>query len=331
MVPRYLASVGANLLLVVFAIFLVPTIGAQGFLIAHILYVVALTIIYALLLFTSGQLLFGPAKEYISVTRASFSFLSKSIFMGTARAGFEPVSKLLVGYFAGLTAVALFDLALRVSSQLRQLANAPLQPIAVLTARTTAALSPEHRPMIEKWMLISIAAGFAVALGQIVSAPVVAWLVIGRVDGFFSTMSAILAISFFINFSGTVAFYVVLASGQLKGLLALHAWMTILNIALGASMGWIWGGIGVIVAWGITLAVGGPVTLGLYLVEHSMSARRGRALVLVFLGGIAILAAVATAVTALQPGIEQFLGSISTSGFSRMDLVACREIERFHA
>lgn len=307
MVWRFLGGSVANLVLIGLAVWLLPTLGQAGFLIAHTAYIGVQLAIYIVLLFAARADLSVTRGDYLAATRDSFGFLSKSIFLGAARTGFEPVSKMLIGQFGGLTAVALFDLAVRVSSQLRQLANAPLQPIAVLTARSSAALQADHRTLVERWMPISIAAGFVMALGQVVSAPLVSWLMIGHIDASFVMMSAILAVSFFVNFSGTVAFYVVLASGRLRGLIMMHIVMTALNVALGVVMGWIWGAMGVVAAWGITLAIGGPTVLGLYLVDHPMSARRRKAVVSIFVVGLMLLSIASIGVSRAGPLLTEVL------------------------
>lgn len=304
---RYLGGTAANLVLIGLTVSLLPTLGAAGFLAAHVAFVGAQILIYILIMLSSRIELGLTRSAYVVTTRASFAFLSKSIFLGAARAGFEPVSKILIGYYGGLTSVALFDLAVRVSGQLRQLVNAPLQPIAVLTARSTAALSLEHQSSVERWMLISLAAGFVAALAQIVSSPVVSWLVLGRFEPVFGVMSAILALSFFVNFSGTVAYYVVLASGRLRALILIHGGMAMLNIGLGAAMGWLWGGMGVIAAWGITLAAGGPAALALYLRDHAFSGRRKKNLALAFAGGLVLLTAAAVGTAVFQQGIAAII------------------------
>lgn len=297
---RYLGGGAANLVLVGIALVLLPSAGPKGFLVAQIVYVAVQTAIYIGIILACRFRLATTWAPYVATVKESFQFISKSIVLGAARTGFEPVSKMLIGYFGGLAAVALFDLAVRVSSQLRQLVNSPLQPIAVLTARSTAALDKAHQGVIERWMLICLVAGFAAAMVQIASAPLVSALVLGRLEPDFVTMSIIFAVSFFINFAGTVAYYVVMASGRLRALIIVHLVMAALNILLGAALGWLWGALGVTLAWGVTLAIGGPAVLGLYLKDHTLGRKNRRRALLLFFGSFAMLLATAAGVIAFQ-------------------------------
>jgi O-antigen/teichoic acid export membrane protein len=328
---RYSGGVTANVVLIGLAVWLLPALGEAGFLLAHIAYIAVQIAIYALLLLATRADLSTTRTAYVTATRDSAGFLSKSIFMGAARTGFEPVSKMLIGQFGGLTAVALFDLAVRVSNQLRQLGNAPLQPLAVLTARSSAALQDDHKPIIERWMIICIFGGLTMALFQIVSAPILSWIIIGHIDGSFIFMSNILAVAFFVNFSGTVAFYVVTSSGQLGGLLRMHAIMTVINISLGFVLGSIWGTMGVVFAWGATLAVSGPAALFIYLAENPLSRRTRKHLVLLFSAGLLALMLAASLVAALQPEVEEMIDIISSGDFTLLERIATLHLEPHHA
>ena len=321
MVTRFGAGIVANLLLIGLALVLVPAEGFDGFLLAHVLYSAAQCLLYALALAVRRVRLGFHGREYRRVARLCYRFISQSIVLGAARAGFEPVSKFLIMQAGGLGAVAAFDLANRISAQLRQMVNAPLQPIAVATARTTSAMDANMRRSVERWMFICIGFGFLAAALQILTAPFVEKFIVLHAGRDFVVMSALLATAFFVNFAGTVAYYVIMSSGRISQLVFVHLAMVVLNVVLGFLAGQVWGALGVVAAWSFVLALGGPAVLFLYQASQIMGRNTGALIGAAVVGGGVVLglsgAAAGEAAPLFHGLADSFLTAIGQSGPGR--------------
>ncbi|WP_143051396.1 lipopolysaccharide biosynthesis protein [Rhodococcus koreensis] len=186
------------------------------------------------------------------------------------RLSFEPVTKLLLAITGTLAAVAAFELALRVSTQVRVLVQSALQPLLVAGSRRQGAVSSaDTDSLFEKsgWIVIRLSAHMLEI--QLIAAPAVCFLGLGYFDTNFLIFFLILIVGNALNSSGQVGYFYQLSSGVMDPLVKIHGYMAIVNVGLGLIGSWLLGAIGAVVAYGFAFAVGGLSCLGF------LPARRG--------------------------------------------------------
>lgn len=149
------------------------------------------------------------------------------------RLSFEPATKLALSLIAPLTVIALFELALRVTTQIRIIIQSALQPLLVLGARSEI----EHDPraivtFIHNDRMLSILTVGALAT-QILAAPGVQLLGLGFINSTFIIFFTILAAGNSINTMGLAGYYWQLSSGSLSPLVKVQAFMAVVNIGIG--------------------------------------------------------------------------------------------------
>jgi hypothetical protein len=150
------------------------------------------------------------------------------------RLSFEPATKLLLSLFAPLVIIAQFELALRVTTQLRIVIQSALQPLLVVGARVRDRPHGEDRDAFLKndRVLSSLSLGGLIA--QILAAPAIQWLGLGFHSISFTVFFAMLAAGNAVNTIGLSGYYWQLTSGSLTPLVRVQLAMAVWNVGVGA-------------------------------------------------------------------------------------------------
>jgi O-antigen/teichoic acid export membrane protein len=150
------------------------------------------------------------------------------------RLSFEPTTKFLLSLFAPLIIIAQFELALRVTTQIRIVIQSALQPLLVVGARAPENAHVNLREVFLRndRVLSSLSLGGLVA--QILAVPAIQWLGMGFYDELFTVFFAFLAAGNAVNTMGLSGYYWQLSSGSLHPLVRVQALMAAENICLGA-------------------------------------------------------------------------------------------------
>lgn len=292
----------------------VPRLGLLGFALSQTVPLGLLVVCYLLVLGRIPNGLTTTREAYTAAVRGCWSYISRSLFLGILRAGFEPATKMLIGHFADLGAVAAFDLANRVTVQLRQMIMSILQPFSLLAVRRRQELDLAMQRSLERWTYGALGLSIMICFAQIVTAPLLSRIVTGRFDRLITIWSAMLAVSTYINTSGATAFFAATSAGSLSRLLVIHATMFILNVGLGFILGVHFGGLGVVLAWSVTFALGGLALLMFYFSDNETPPeRRQRLLAAVGAGSAALLIATFTVLA---------LDSLYHSGWENLILIS---------
>ena len=176
--------------------------------------------------------------------------------LSAVRLFYEPVTKALVSRFGGLDAAGYYEMATLILTKLRSLIVAAQQ-----------ALTPEVA-MLEETAPETVDAVYARANGLnwyisiplfavvIASAPLISMAWIGRYEDVFVVFTVLLGIGWFFNALSGPAYFVLLGTGQMGGVVASHLTIGIVNAVGGFALGWVFGGTGVAWAWTLALGVG---------------------------------------------------------------------------
>jgi hypothetical protein len=176
------------------------------------------------------------------------------------RLSFEPATKLLLSLFAPLVVIAQFELALRVTTQLRIVIQSALQPLLVIGARMRERPHGENHEVFLKndRALWSLSVGGLIA--QILAAPAIQWLGLGFHSVSFIIFFAMLAAGNAVNTIGLSGYYWQLTSGSLMPLVRVQSVMAVWNIAVGVVGFFLDSAVVVVAAYCGAFALGGLVS-----------------------------------------------------------------------
>lgn len=176
------------------------------------------------------------------------------------RLSFEPTTKFFLSLFAPLIIIAQFELALRVTTQVRTLVQSALQSLLVLGARPNVNDSSTIREVFIKndRVLYSLSVGGLIA--QILAAPAIQWLGMGSHERIFVVFFAFLAVGNAVNTMGLSGYYWQLSSGSLSPLVRIQAVMAVANICIGALGRALESTVVVVAAYSAALVLGGLTT-----------------------------------------------------------------------
>lgn len=172
---------------------------------------------------------------------------------------FEPVMKGLLSRFGSLTAVGYFEMASRMTVQVRALIVGAVQVIVPYLSRLQET-APERVVQVysracEVVFFLSVS-----SFGMLIAAlPLIAKVWIGDESGPFVRFAVLLAFGWCLNTICVPAYFAGLGSGRLRWNLLSHLVMVLTNVFLGILLGNLFGGDGVVAAWAISLALGGVV------------------------------------------------------------------------
>lgn len=165
--------------------------------------------------------------------------------MGLCRLSFEPATKLLLSFIAPLAFIAVFELALRVSTLMRVTVQAATQPLLAMGVRSKDKLSDQDIKLFaDAQVRLAIVAAVAGSV-SLIAAPLISVLGFGSFEPIFMAIFSILVVANMINAFGLVGYYFLVSGGKLRYLLVVHLLMMAINVLGGAAA----------VAWNSPLAV----------------------------------------------------------------------------
>ena len=169
---------------------------------------------------------------------------------------YEPATKTLLTKFGGLPAVAYYDMATRLINQLRALiANANQVLIPVIAHAATRSLE-EVKIYYTKALSITLTANIFLISGVLGFGALISYYWIGYHEPRFIFPLTVLSVSMFINIMSGPAFFCSMGEGKMNILLWVNFFIAVANIAGGIILGSLFKSKGVILAWGISYAVG---------------------------------------------------------------------------
>jgi len=178
---------------------------------------------------------------------------------------YDPVTKALLSKFGGLSMVGYYEMANRMVQQFRALivsANQVLVP-------AIADLQEKNPERIRSVYLTNYNLLFYLALPLytliIISTPLISEIWIGHYEKIFIIFGTLLAIGWFLNTLATASYFANLGTGALRWNVIGHIAIGILNALLGITLGFLFYGYGVVIAWVVALSLGSAV---IYITYH---------------------------------------------------------------
>jgi O-antigen/teichoic acid export membrane protein len=184
---------------------------------------------------------------------------------------YDPTTKALLSKFGGLSMVGYYEMASRMIQQFRALivsANQVLVP-------AIADLKEKIPYKIESVYLISYQLLFYLSLLLfsliVICTPIISQLWIGHYERVFVSFVILLVIGWFFNTLNAPAYFANLGIGELSWNVIGHVTIGVLNIILGLLLGVLYNGIGVVIAWVVSLAFGSSIIILSYHITHEIS------------------------------------------------------------
>lgn len=183
---------------------------------------------------------------------------------------YDPITKIFLSKFGGLSLVGYYEMANKMIQQFRALLVSAGQVIVPVIANLQETMPKE----IKTTYLASYQLLFYLALPLyaliIVCIPLISEIWIGYYESIFVSFAILLAIGWFLNTLNVPAFFVNFGSGELHWNLIGQLTIAFLNIIFGFLLGLFYGGIGVVVAWVISLALGSSIVYLSYHIRYKI-------------------------------------------------------------
>ena len=260
------SQVTGTLLNLVLCLLLVKKLGLMGLAWAKIIQNLFLIFInYIFLKRCLPSISFFPLKWEKRLFREMIGYGTSFQVMSLMSMLYDPVTKAILSKFGGLSLVGYYEMATRMINQLRSIiisANGVIVPVVAENQEK----SPErvkHLYLASYQILIYIALP-AYSL-VIVSIPFISFIWIGIYEPMFVIFGTFLAFGGFLNTLNGPAFFTYLGTGELRWNLLAHIATAVLNPVLGVILGLKFGGVGVVIAWVVSLALGSSI---IYLAFH---------------------------------------------------------------
>jgi O-antigen/teichoic acid export membrane protein len=221
------------------AVLLIPGHGIQGVALAQVAQSV-LAFVLGIVLLVRVLPRVGPAcfRFNRALYRELLSYGWKLQAVAVMVLGFEPVSKFILGRFYGAEAVGVYELATRMVQQIRSVVLAPNNALVPAFAALGEHSSEQCHALLRK------AQGFTNSLGNLVMGMTLGLLAAvgeiwtGQPSPAFVTTASILTVAWLLNLYSAPVYYMGMALDQFRGILAGHALIVAVNVALGIAAGW---------------------------------------------------------------------------------------------
>jgi len=253
---------------------LVPDYGLMGLAYAQVIQSsVLVVVLWVLLIIEFPRLSIVPCHWHKNLF---FEMLGYGVNLQVAAISlllFEPVTKLLLSKFGSLSMVGYFEMANRMVTQFRSLlvtANRVLIPvIAALHERAPCRVKEVYKRSYGLLMYLAL----PLYIGIVALSPAVSELWIGHFEKIFVVFSVLLSIAWFVNTLVGPAYMGNLGSGALRWNTVFHLISGVLNILLGGGLGYMYGGMGVVIGFVVAIVIASAVLVLAYHVEHDISVR----------------------------------------------------------
>jgi O-antigen/teichoic acid export membrane protein len=188
------------------------------------------------------------------IFRQIFSYGIKFQAISIIQLLYEPLTKSLLGKFAGVDVVGYYEVASRLVFQVRGLivnANQVLVPKIASNQSTNAVVDVYIKSI--KYLLIIV---LPIMSALLFFAIPISYFYIGSYQEYFIISVAILSVALFVNIISGPSYFTFIALGKLNPLLISHILIAIVNVVAAFSITLIYKELGVIVGWGLALIIG---------------------------------------------------------------------------
>ncbi len=210
----------------------------------------------------------------------------------------DPLTKLMLGHFGGMGSVAFYEMSTKMVNQFRAVVTNVNQVMVPVITRLHEQGEDELKPLYRQTyglMFFVCAAFYALAF---VTVPTISWLWIGHSQPFFIGVAYVMLVTMFLNTLSAPAYFSNLGTGHANVNAYSQVLIGVINLALGAVFGGVFGGAGVVVAYALAVLLGSAFLMQRFFQLHRLDwleslPRTGRPQVVFMLGSAAAAAGAA--------------------------------------
>lgn len=169
---------------------------------------------------------------------------------------FDPITKLLMSRYGGLSSAAYYEMASQLVLKLRGLLIAANQALVPAVAEIHETSPNEVCNLYLKSYRMLFFVNFPFYATILISLPMISMMWIGRNEYQFIVFGTLLAIGWGLNSLNATAYFVNLGTGDLKWNSIAHVVTAFANVPLGFVLGSLYGGIGIAIGAMIALVIG---------------------------------------------------------------------------
>ncbi|WP_081987075.1 oligosaccharide flippase family protein [Methylotenera sp. G11] len=254
---RNILMIFGNIFFLVAAVWAVPSFGLVGLAIGQTLQVILLMLASWLVLRRQLKTLpWLPIFWHKEKFKEMFSYAVNFQINSIAIMLFDPLTKLLMSRYGGLSSAAYYEMASQLVLKLRALIIAANQALVPAVAELYEISPDKVRDVYLKAyrLLFFVVIPFYVAI--LITLPAVSMLWIGYSEAQFIIYGTVLIVGWGLNTLNGPAYFINLGTGDLKWNSISHVLTAILNVLLGLLLGSMYGGIGVAISSMAALVVG---------------------------------------------------------------------------
>ncbi len=186
---------------------------------------------------------------------------------------FEPTVRWLLGVYSGLTITGYYELASRAIMQFRLAITAAFQMIVPFYATQIGKVGADSATIQRAYrrnfrLLLLICVPYFLLLACVLPYLFTWWT--GSYSQTFLWIGLICLAGWFVNILAVPAFMLYLAIGKLKWVATTQFVIGFLNLILGASLGYFFGGLGVVIAAMLALSVGSYIVYNRFQAEYDI-------------------------------------------------------------
>lgn len=246
----------SSIILLIASWLLIPRYGGIGFGLAQIsqqLFVIVFG--WLLLRWHIPHLGLFPNSWSRSVFTETVGFGLRLQATGLASLLTEPLAKLILSQWGGLSFVGYYEFALRFLNQARGLVAAGAQPLVAAAAGAGSDIS-KLDIMVDRSTKAAMIGGICICVGAIVFSPIFSYIMIGKVQLEFIFVICILAFGFGINIFSIPFYLIALGRGVMVWNLVSQIQAAVVIIFLGIPLGFEFGGYGVVASLATAMVLG---------------------------------------------------------------------------
>jgi O-antigen/teichoic acid export membrane protein len=169
----------------------------------------------------------------------------------------DPLLRLLINHYAGLSLLGLYELASKLVVQLRALLVSAMMPLIPRFAAHGGSMGEEDQALFRKMVRLVKLVAAGIAAVAIAASPILGWTMLGRIDNELILLTAILAAGYFGNTVSLIHYLQAQASGRMfwniTGTFAIGA----ATVTFGPLLVPVMGPVAVIVGFALGLAFAG--------------------------------------------------------------------------
>lgn len=183
----------------------------------------------------------------------------------------DPITKVLITKYSGLTTLGFYEMASRLIVQLRYIIVNMNQVTIPIVSHYSKTDNTAIKYIYERGISFIVFLVFPLFSGIILFTPFLSEIWIGQIEPVFINCVYILAISMLINIMASPAYFNSLGEGKLNDVVTMNLIILILNILFGVIFGNSIPTYGVVFAWGVSYAVGAVFLIWSYQRKKNFS------------------------------------------------------------